>query len=132
EMGFQHGFARCRERLYLTMGENATASMGAVIAHHQAPLGAVLRALRGAEKAAKACGRNAFSLTVIKRAGGALELSLPWQMDGEDVIGVLQALSTALKQDTGASRRAAYNVHGWLQDLPEPTAVGGETPFRRL
>lgn len=135
EMRFQHGFARRRERLYLTMGEKATASMGAVIAHHQAPLGGVLRALRSAEKKAKAYNRgsrNAFSLTVIKRAGGALELTLPWQMGGEDVTGVLRALSAALQQDTSASRRAAYNVHGWLQDLPEPAAVGGETPFRRL
>lgn len=131
-MYFQNGFARRRGRLYLTMGANATASIGAVIAHHQAPLGMVLRTLRAAEKKAKARGRDAFSITVIKRAGGALELTLPWQMDGEDVIGVLRALSAALQKDTGASRRAAYNVHGWLRDLPEPAAVGGEIPFRRL
>ncbi|EAR23054.1 type III-B CRISPR-associated protein Cas10/Cmr2 [Nitrococcus mobilis] len=135
EMRFQNGFARRRGRLYLTMGENATASMGAVIAHHQAPLGAVLRALRGAEKTAKAYNRgsrDAFSLTIIKRAGGALELTLPWQMGGEDVIGALRTLSAALQKNAGASRRAAYNVRGWLRDLPKPVAVGGEAPFRRL
>ncbi len=134
-MRFQHGFARRHGRLHLTMGEQATASMGAVIAHHQAPLGAVLRALRAAEQKAKAYNRgsrNAFSLTVIKRAGGALDLTLPWQRDGEDVIGVLRTLSGALQQNTGASRRAAYNVHSWLRDLPEPAAVGGEAPLRRL
>jgi len=69
------GFAYLRGRLMRMMGERATASCGAVIAHHQAPLSAVVRELREAEKRAKnEGGRDAFSLTPIKRSGGASPL----------------------------------------------------------
>ena len=48
-----NGFAWLDGRLMRMMGENASASCGAVIAHHQAPLGAVLQELRAAEKRAE-------------------------------------------------------------------------------
>jgi CRISPR-associated protein Cmr2 len=98
------------------MGHTATASCGAVIAHHQAPLGAVLRELRAAEKRAKnEGGRDAFSITVIKRSGGALRLTEKW---GEPML-LLGALRDYLAAgDT--SRRAVYNTLGWLSDLPDP------------
>ena len=47
----KRGFVQWRGRLYQVMGDQATASCGTVIAHHQAPLGAVLRELRAAENA---------------------------------------------------------------------------------
>ena len=50
------------------MGERATASAGAVIAHHKAPLGAVRRGFRRSQQRAKnEGGRDAFSLTIMKR-----------------------------------------------------------------
>lgn len=98
------------------MGEHATASCGAVIAHHQAPLGAVLGELRTAEQRAKnEGGRDAFSLTVIKRSGGALHLTAKWG----DAIVVLEALIDYLRA-SGVSRRAVYNTLEWLVDLPDP------------
>jgi CRISPR-associated protein Cmr2 len=98
------------------MGANATASCGAVIAHHQAPLGAVLRELRAAEKRAKSeGGRDAFSITVIKRSGGALRLTEKW---GEPV-KLLGELRDFLS-DEDTSRRAVYNSLEWLTDLPDP------------
>lgn len=110
------GFAYLNGRLMRMMGKNATASTGAVIAHHQAPLSAVLRELRAAEKRAKnEGGRDAFSITVIKRSGGALQLTEKW---GEpvklldDVIGFLA--------EPAVSRRAVYNTLEWLTDLPDP------------
>ena len=113
----KNGFAILDGRLMRMMGKNATASCGAVIAHHQAPLGAVLQELRAAEKRAKnEGGRDAFSITVIKRSGGALYLTEKW---GEpvnllhDLIGFLRA--------EGTSRRAVYNSLEWMRDLPEPT-----------
>ena len=112
------GFAYLNGRLLRMMGRHATASTGAVIAHHQAPLGAVLRELRAAEKRAKnEGGRDAFSITVIKRSGGALHLTEKW---GEpvslldDTIGFLA--------DPAVSRRAVYNSVEWLTDLPDPKA----------
>ena len=114
------GFAWLNGRLMRMMGKNATASCGAVIAHHQAPLGAVLQELRAAEKRAKnegghKGGRNAFSITIIKRSGGALYLTENW---GEPV-SLLQALIAYLRAE-GTSRRAVYNSLEWLRDLPEP------------
>ena len=108
------GESHRRPRLMRMMGERATASCGAVIAHHQAPLGAVLRELRAAEQRAKGeGGRDAFSLSVIKRSGGALRVSAKW---GEPV-NLLGDLRRFLADD-GVSRRAVYNSFEWLKDLP--------------
>lgn len=120
----QNGFAALKARrggkdhlqLMRMMGKHATASCGAVIAHHQAPLSAVMRELRAAEQRAKnEGGRDAFSITVIKRSGGALHLTEKW---GEPValLGDLRAFLA----DAETSRRAVYNSLEWLADLPDP------------
>lgn len=112
------GFAYLNGRLLRMMGKNATASTGAVIAHHQAPLAAVLRELRAAEQRAKnEGGRDAFSITVINRSGGALHLTEKW---GEPV--ALLDDSIGFLADLGVSRRAVYNSLEWLTDLPDPKA----------
>jgi CRISPR-associated protein Cmr2 len=110
------GFAYLNGRLMRMMGHTATASTGAVIAHHQAPLSAVMRELRAAEKRAKEeGGRDAFSITVIKRSGGALRLTAKW---GEP-LDLLAALRDFLAHgDT--SRRAVYHTLEWLKALPNP------------
>ena len=111
------GFAWLNGRLMRMMGEHATASTGAIVAHHQAPLGAVLQELRAAEKRAKnEGGRDAFSITIVKRSGGALYLTEKWGEPAkllQDLIGFLRA--------EGTSRRAVYNSLEWMRDLPEPT-----------
>ena len=100
------GHALLGERLIRVMGERATASAGAVIAHHSAPLGAVLRTLREAEKRAKhKGGRDAFSITLVKRGGGASELTLPWRLTDA---ASLDALFAALADDWG---RLDFVVH---------------------
>ncbi len=110
------GFAWLNGRLMRMMGEKATASTGAVIAHHQAPLAAVLRELRAAEqRAKKEGGRDAFSITVVKRSGGALYLTEQW---GEPLT-LLGKLRDFLRAD-GTSRRAVYHTMEWLTDLPDP------------
>ncbi len=112
------GFAWLDGRLMRMMGERATASAGAVIAHHKAPLGAVRRELHIAEQRAKnEGGRDAFSLTVVKRSGGALQLTAKW---GEPM-RVLIALRDFLA-DADVSRRAVYNSLEWIKDLPIPQA----------
>ncbi len=112
----KNGFAWLNGRLMRMMGENATASCGAVIAHYQAPLGAVMRELRAAEKRAKTEGdRNAFSITVIKRSGGALRLTEKW---GEPVTLLADLRDFLMSDDT--SRRAVYHSLEWLTDLPDP------------
>ncbi|MCK2088276.1 type III-B CRISPR-associated protein Cas10/Cmr2 [Thauera aromatica] len=134
------GHALLDGKLLRLMGEHATASAGAVIAHHSAPLGAVLRTLREAEKRAKGKGgRDAFAITLLKRGGGATELTLPWRLDnpepaartgqpapedkssGPDLnhspMGVLAGLTTLFAGDD-TSRKAAYVTQGWMPHLP--------------
>jgi len=98
------------------MGSSATASCGAVIAHHQAPLSAVMRELRATERRAKReGGRDAFSITVIKRSGGALSLTAKW---GEPLTLLNDLRAFLAAKDT--SRRAVYHSLEWLTDLPDP------------
>ncbi len=117
--GFQrqgNGFVQHRDRLLRVMGEKATASCGAVIAHHQAPLGAVLRELRAAERCAKQeGGRDAFSLSIVKRSGGALRLTAKW---GEPLRLLLRIRD--FLAEPAVSRRTVYNTGLWLRDLPPP------------
>jgi CRISPR-associated protein Cmr2 len=114
------GFAWLNGRLMRMMGPNASASCGAIVAHHLAPLGAVLQELRAAEKRAKnEGGRDAFSITVVKRAGGTLSLTEKW---GEP-IDLLNGLIAYLRAE-GTSRRAVYNSLEWMRDLPEPRDAG--------
>jgi len=113
------GFAALRSgdslRVMRMMGAHVTASCGAVVAHHQAPLSTVMRELRVAERRAKDGGRNAFSITVLKRSGGALHLTAQW---GEPLL-VLSGLIAYLR-DEDTSRRAVYHSLEWLRDLPDP------------
>jgi CRISPR-associated protein Cmr2 len=116
-LALKNGYAMLNGRLMRMMGDRATASCGAVVAHHQAPLGAVMRELRDAEQRAKKEGeRDAFSLTVIKRSGGALRLTAKWGELGETT-ALLNDLRCFLAAD-GVSRRAVYNSLAWLKDLP--------------
>ncbi len=108
------GFALLNGRLMRMMGEKATASCGAVVAHHQAPLSAVLRELRATEKRAKDAGRNRFSITIIKRSGGTLSLTAPWK----DMRLLADLRDFLTREDT--SRRAVYHSLQWLKDLPKP------------
>lgn len=115
-----NGFVLWRNRLLRVMGERATASCGAVIAHHQAPLSAVLRELRAAEQRAKReGGRNAFSLTVVKRSGGALRLTAQWGQAFRAVCDLAELLAKP-----HMSRRAAYNCADWLRGMQEPKDGG--------
>ncbi len=115
-----NGFVLHQGRLLRVMGEKATASCGAVVAHHQAPLGAVLRELRAAETRAKEeGGRNAFSLTIVKRSGGALHLTANWGEPVRLLIRLREFLA-----EPAVSRRAVYNSAVWLRDLPPPDDDG--------
>lgn len=121
----KNGHANLKGRLLRLMGDAATASIGAVIAHQMAPLSRVLRELRAAEKRAKSPekekggGRDAFSLTVIKRSGGALNLTAKWQTgDGFQPAALLERLRAFLAEPS-VSRRAVFNITRFLHELPE-------------
>jgi CRISPR-associated protein Cmr2 len=108
--------------LYRTMGHRATASTGIVVAHHTTPLTSVLRELRAAERRAKAAGRDAFSITLMKRAGGTIHWTCRWWIDQREGgkpaltgMGALLGLRELLARDL--SRRAAYQAMAWLEGL---------------
>lgn len=132
ELKARNGYILYREgskpRLQRVMGPKATASIGAVVAHHMAPLGRVLRELRRAERQAKSeGGRDAFAITVLKRAGGAVELVCPWQANESEMLeqspmGLLIRLRNVLAEG-GLSRRAPYLVQEWSRSLPTEQTV---------
>lgn len=122
----KNGFVHHKNQVLRLMGEQATASMGAVIAHHQTPFNRVLRELHAAEQRAKnAGGRDAFSITVLKRSGGAQRLTANWMRpDGDSPMTCLRDLAAALYSDE--ARRTAYNAGQWMSDLPVPGRLLGD------
>lgn len=70
------------EGFMLSMGTNATASMGVVIAHHNSNLSQVLDEVRKCEKEAKKIkGKNAFCIALAKRAGSTEHIKTKWYYD---------------------------------------------------
>ncbi len=130
----RRGYVTLDDKLYRMMGNRATASAGAVVAHHKAPLGFVLRKLREAEQRAKKDGgRDAFAISLLKRSSGATQLICPWFMPQlsklaggqkamhnpeETPMGQLILLRDRFASQT-FSRRAAYLTQGWLTETPE-------------
>ena len=108
-------------RLLRLMGEKATASIGAVVAHHKTPLSRVLTELRNAEKAAKnQGGRDAFALTLMKRSGGYSRIVGNWRLEEglrEGDMGLLLRLRDLLAHPY-LSRRAAYILSEVVKDIP--------------
>lgn len=102
-------------QLLRMLGTKATASCGAVVAHHKTPLSVVLRELRMAENQAKTEGnRDAYSITIAKRSGGALHLTDKWDSSFE----LLQNLCDFFSKSE-VSRRVSYDSLAWLMDIPK-------------
>ncbi|MFN3414194.1 MAG: hypothetical protein ACK42L_09070, partial [Thermoanaerobaculum sp.] len=96
-------------------------------------------------KAAKANGRNSFSIRILKRAGGTLCYTARWGFGGTDGNGPdLPYKPETFKSDSakvrspmsclfelrdalalpGVSRRAAYHAVAWLEGMPsDPLAT---------
>lgn len=143
ELSLHGGFVQLRQGkhrgLLRLMGSLATASAGAVVAHHTAPLAMVLRELRAAEKTAKeAGGRDAFSISLLKRAGGKSSLTLPWWRNSkhpealeQSPMGVLLRLRRILASP-GLSRRVSYLAGEWLASLPDSRLIPDTGHYRHL
>lgn len=120
------GFGLLDGRLMTLMGHTATASMGAVVAHHQAPLGMVLRQLREAEGRAKNAGRDSFCLRVLKRGGGEVSVTSPWWPVGDmqrpevgaGALRLMKDLRDELAQ-TSFSRGAIFRAQLWFEGITD-------------
>ena len=125
-MDCRDGFAYLKRRglagRIMPMMGGATASCGAVVAHYKTPLAAALRELRAAEQRAKnEGGRDAFSITLLKRAGGDLRFTGKWSIgsDGDRFILIqLMERTCSFLANPSVSRRAVYHSLVWLKDLP--------------
>jgi CRISPR-associated protein Cmr2 len=119
------GYGFYRGHLMTLMGHKATASMGAVVAHHTAPLAMVLRQLREAESRAKSAGRDRFCVRVLKRGGGEVSVVSPWWKvtDGRpDVETSALRLMKRLRDElalTDFSRGAIYKAQQWFEGLTD-------------
>ncbi len=112
-------------RLFRTLGEKASCSIGAVVAHHTAPLASVLRQLRAAEQRAKRAGGNSFCIVLDKRSGDTSELVGTFSPASNDrlqstTLGILLCLQRLFERKV--SRRGAYLCAAWLADLVEHPA----------
>jgi len=144
---FGDGFSA--SRLMTLMGHKATASMGAVVAHHTASLGAVLRELRSAESRAKNTvrgkdsqdkdtNRDAFCLRVLKRGGGEVNVTSPWwpvnqpsqQPDtAQSALALMKQLAEQLAL-TDFSRGAIYRAQLWFEGLTDNPADAQDARWR--
>jgi CRISPR-associated protein Cmr2 len=125
------GHVYLKDRLYRVMGRRATASAGAVVAHHQAPLGRVLKELRDAEKRAKNNGRDSFSISVLSRSGGHTEFTSHWRLPEPGASTGMESTPMGLLIQTrnlfrepDMSRRAAYIMQDWLRQMPAQPPEG--------
>lgn len=135
------GFGLLGGRLMTLMGDKATASMGAVVAHHSAPLSAVLRDLRLAESTAKntnhgSDNRDAFCLRVLKRGGGEVSVTSPWWPvkeqkpdTSQNALALMKKLADALAK-TAFSRGAIYDAQLWFTGLTDNPADVKNTVWR--
>lgn len=120
------GFGLLDGRLMTLMGHKATASMGAVVAHHTAPLSMVLRELRAAENTAKSAGRDRFHLRVLKRGGGEVSVVSPWwEVESDKTPNTAKSALALMKQLavelalTEFSRGAIYRSQLWFEGLTD-------------
>jgi len=145
------GFGLLNGRLMTLMGHKATASMGAVVAHHSAPLSMVLRELRAAESRAKNTtrgknkidgrgddvNRDAFCLRVLKRGGGEVNITSPWWPTAPDqqpdtsqsALALMKELATQLAL-TDFSRGAIYRAQMWFEGLTDDAADAKNSAWR--
>ena len=148
----RQGFGMLDGRLMTLMGHKATASMGAVVAHHTAPLGMVLRELRAAEGRAKqdqGGQRDRFCLRILKRGGGEVSVTSPWWAVTDDsrpimerqrsdsdqtpcdftALGLMSRLRNELAQ-TDFSRAAIYRAQQWLEGVTDAKGNASEPRWR--
>lgn len=104
------GYVEWEDEVFLTMGPQATASVGVVLAHHLHPLDLVLDAAREAERLAKhRYGRNALVVTLLKRSGERLTAGTKWTYTANgskpfDAVQLLMRVVRYLEEGTLSSR----------------------------
>jgi CRISPR-associated protein Cmr2 len=102
---------------YLTMGKNATCSMGVVIAHYKEPLKIVIDKVFEMNKKAKESGRNRFAICLLKHSGeervGVAEWEIEINNKGTELTTkILKDLQDWMNKDRNEKR---YISDGFIQ-----------------
>jgi len=93
------GFVLKNDVYYLTMGKNATCSMGVVIAHHKEPLKIVIDKVFEMGKIAKENGRDGFAISLMKHSGEERIGSAKWKIDIESTIEIFKKLKKDMNSE---------------------------------
>ncbi len=118
------GFVKKDDVYLLTMGNDATASCGAVVAHYKIPLTLVLRKVREMEQKAKyrIHGKDAFGIALLKHSGQIREFICKWQYSGVDIIAEMKDIGSGFTQNASSLRLAKgfiYKLHENLKMLKD-------------
>ena len=114
------------------LGDRATASVGAVIAHKSTPLALAIRRAREAEALAKSSGRNRFVIRVMKRSGGDVGVVGTFDSVAEEkescALSAIHRLSQ-LFSERALSRTFLHNLARWLERFPIPDSNSPNSPL---
>ncbi|MCX7988420.1 MAG: type III-B CRISPR-associated protein Cas10/Cmr2, partial [Thermodesulfovibrio sp.] len=113
------GFVEKDGRYLLTMGPNATASMGIVIAHYKTPLQIVIRKVFEMGKMAKENGKDSFAICLMRRSGEERIAVAKWNYDRdgsiEDTINILKEIVRAFDEEN----ESGYIAKGFIKKINE-------------
>ncbi len=127
------GYVTWKDDIMLTMGPEATASIGLIFAHHLQPLDLVLQAVRRAERTAKqAYDRNALAVEVLKRSGEPVHAGTKWYYNGiSDVVDLLLDVIYRLQHDQ-IGRKWPYSIQGEAPALEALSPEAQKAEIKRL
>lgn len=115
--GARQGYYRVGDR-DLMMLDGASASVGIAIVHHMDDLRLAMASARDAEANAKACGRNAVSLKLVRRSGEETDASFGWEL-----VECVERLAAEFAQ--GVSDRWAYRLRARLAEVDDAALPAG-------
>ncbi|MEO0199202.1 MAG: type III-B CRISPR-associated protein Cas10/Cmr2 [candidate division WOR-3 bacterium] len=93
------GFVDVNGEMVLTMGPEASASMGVVITHNKTPLQIVIKKVFEMEKVAKDFGRNAFSICFMRHSGEERIAKASWKFGKQDTIKVIKEVRALFNEE---------------------------------
>jgi len=97
---------------YLTMGKNATCSMGVVIAHYKEPLKIVIDKVFEMNEKAKKEGRNRFAICLLKHSGEERVGVAKWKIENKLTTKILKDLQDWMNKNREEKR---YISDGFIQ-----------------
>lgn len=94
-----NGFVEKDGTYLLTMGKNATASMGVVIAHYKEPLKIVIDKVFEMEKKAKNQGKNRFAISLMKKSGEERFSVFEWSSEDKLITELMKFIKEKMKEN---------------------------------